>query len=252
MREKLVQESREFIERVVYIDKGGSEAAPHRALHRGRSGAGAYYGLPASGSPGFGLVQRPRGKGVGLLALGALLADRAQSSNSSPTKRGILVRRKLLCLESPPQPPVVPELPPPGSGWRTTRQRFEQSHALGVCGACHRYFDPLGFTLESFDEAGRYRASENGEPIDASGFALGADGSTLFSVTGGQEELASILAARPEVAGCIADTMVKYLLAQAGDCLGDGSRNDFVAGKLGFLDLAAGIAAAPHFTDRQN
>jgi hypothetical protein len=252
VREKMVQESRAFIERVVYTDRGGVKqllTAPFTVLDPALA---RYYGLPASGSPGFGVVPRKPGEGVGLLALGALLADRSQSSNSSPTKRGILVRRKLLCLESPPQPAVVPDLPPPGTGWKTTRQRFEQSHAQGVCAVCHRFFDPLGFPLENFDEAGRFRATENGEPIDTSGYALAADGSMLFTVTGGPEALSATLAERPDVAGCIADTMVKYLLAQAGDCLGDGSRAGFVAGTIGFLDLAAGIAAAPHFTERQN
>jgi Protein of unknown function (DUF1592)/Protein of unknown function (DUF1588)/Protein of unknown function (DUF1595)/Protein of unknown function (DUF1587) len=252
VREKLVEEARQFLERVVYADRGGLEqllTAPYTVID---AQLASYYGLPAPAAPGFGVVLRPSGQGVGLLALGAVLADRSQSGNSSPTKRGILVRRKLLCLDIPVQPPVVPDLPGPGAGWRTTRQRFEISHAVAACAVCHRQFDSLGFPLEHFDEAGRYRATENGEPIDASGSALAPDGTTLFSISNGEEELSAVLARRPEVAACVGDTLAGYLLSQAGDCLTDASRADFIAGKIGFLELAARLAGAPHFSDRKD
>ena len=38
-----------------------------------------------------------------------------------------------------------------------------------VCAACHKIMDPIGFSLENFDLIGRYRASDGGIPIDASG-----------------------------------------------------------------------------------
>jgi hypothetical protein len=212
----------------------------------------SYYGLPAPTGTGFGVVMRPAGRGVGILAQGSILAERAQSLNSSPTKRGILVRHKFLCLDIPPQPAVVPDLPPTGAGWRTTRQRFEMVHAQGACGGCHRFFDPLGFPFEHFDEGGRFRATENGEPIDASGVAIDDAGTELFRVKDGLEELASTLAARPDVAACTAETLVKYLFAQDRDCLAADARNDFTAGKIGFLELAAQVAGAPHFSQRRD
>ena len=251
LREKLAEEARAFIDRVVFTDRGGLRqllTAPYTMVD---GQLATYYGLPAPAGAGFGLVNRPKGQGVGLLAQGALLAERSQSLNSSPTKRGILVRQKLLCMAVPEQPAVVPDLPPVGSGWKTTRERFEAQHAQGACGACHRFFDPLGFPFEHFDEGGRYRQTENGEPIDASGFGIDGNGQMLFSVKDGQEELAGVLAGRPEVAACAAETLVKYLFAQNRDCLAGTSRDEFVDGKIGFLDLAARIAGEPHFSERR-
>jgi hypothetical protein len=65
----------------------------------------------------------------------------------------------------------VPDLPPVAKGQqaRTIRERVEQHRSNPVCAACHNVMDPLGFALEHYDAIGRYRASEDGQPIDASG-----------------------------------------------------------------------------------
>jgi hypothetical protein len=251
LRDQLAEETRAFIDRVVRVDRGGLRAlltAPYTTISAPLAG---YYGLPAPPTPGFAQVSRPPGRGIGLLAQGSVLAERSQSLNSSPTKRGILVRQKFLCLPIPAQPAVVPDLPAAGAGWRTTRQRFESAHAQAACAGCHRFFDPLGFPFEHFDEGGRYRQTENGEPIDASGYTVDADGQMLFSVATGQEELAQLLAGRADVAACVAETLTKYLTGQNQNCLAGQARNDFVDGKIGFLELAAQLAGAPHFSERR-
>jgi hypothetical protein len=252
LRDKMAEETRNFIDRVVFTEKGGLGqllTAPYTTIDGSMA---TYYGLPAPAGTGYGMVMRPAGQGIGLLAQGSILAERSQSLNSSPTKRGILIRHKFLCMDVPGQPPVVPELPPEGTGWKTTRERFEKVHAQGVCGACHKFFDPLGFPMEHFDEGGRFRQTENGNPIDASGFAIDGMGQMLFAVKDGQEELSRVLAGRPEVAACTAETLVKYLFSQDRDCLAGAARNDFVDGKIGFHELAARIAGEPHFSERRD
>jgi hypothetical protein len=252
LRDKLAEETRVFLERVVHTDKGGLRellTAPYTTID---GALATYYGLPAPAGAGYAVVSRPSGQGIGLLAQGSLLAERSQSLNSSPTRRGILIRQKLLCLEIPQQPAVVPDLPPAGMGWRTTRQRFETVHAQGACGACHRFFDPLGFPFEHFDEGGRFRATEEGEPIDASGYAVDAAGQMTFSLQGGQEELATLLAGRPEVGACVAETLSKYLSGQNQNCVAGQARDAFVDGKIGLLELAARLAGAPHFSSRRD
>jgi hypothetical protein len=262
LRDKLALETETFIDRIVFTEKGGLSLLLTTPTTTVDGALSTYYGLPAptatgmaSMPAGFGVVTRPSGRGIGLLAQGAILAERSQSRNSSPTKRGMLVRQKFLCLAIPPQPPSVPDLPAVGMGWKTTRQRFEDAHAQGGCAACHRLMDPLGFPLEHFDEGGRYRETENGEPINASGYAIDDAGTMLFAIKDaqrdGQEELSKVLAARPEVAACAAETFVKYLFAQERDCLAGDARNEFVDGKIGFLELAARIAGAPHFSERR-
>jgi hypothetical protein len=51
----------------------------------------------------------------------------------------------------------------------TTRQRLERETTGPACVGCHAEFDPMGFALEHFDAIGRYRETENGLAIDASG-----------------------------------------------------------------------------------
>ena len=41
------------------------------------------------------------------------------------------------------------------------------------CASCHVMFDPLGFALENFDATGRWRTTDGGLPIDASGMFTG-------------------------------------------------------------------------------
>ena len=234
------------LDRVIHTDKGGIRELLTAPLYDHRRTARELLWLRPTATR-FAPVNRPRGQGIGLLAQGSLLAERSQSFNSSPTRRGILIRQKLLCLGIPEQPAVVPELPGPGMGWRTTRQRFETSHAQAACAACHRSFNPIGFPLEHFDEGGRFRQSENGEPIDPSGHALGADGQILLTVTDGEEDLSNILAGRPEVAACVVETSSKYLTSQNQNCVAGEARNEFVEGKIGFWNSCPDWPQLPIF-----
>ena len=61
-----------------------------------------------------------------------------------------------------------------------------------------------------------------------------------------------MLAGRPEVAACVAETLAKYLFGQDRRTAWPApARNDFVDGKIGFLELAAQLAGAPHFSERR-
>jgi len=66
--------------------------------------------------------------------------------------------------------------------------------------------DPVGFSLENYDAIGRWRAADNGQPVDVSG-AL-PDGSKFDGVAGLQKALLS----RPEV---FATTFTEKLLTYA-------------------------------------
>ena len=68
---------------------------------------------------------------------------------------------------------------------KTTRQVNEEK-TTGQCMACHRYMNPLGFLLESYDGLGRYRTEElrfgeagevaNQLPIDSTAVGMLYDG----------------------------------------------------------------------------
>ncbi len=51
----------------------------------------------------------------------------------------------------------------------TMRQAMVAHRANPVCASCHARMDPIGFAMDHFDAVGRWRDSEAGQPIDASG-----------------------------------------------------------------------------------
>lgn len=73
----------------------------------------------------------------------------------------------------------------------TTRERMEQHRANPTCNACHRFMDPIGLALDSYDVTGRWRIRENGMPLDTQGELY--DGSPITSPV----ELNEALLTRP-------------------------------------------------------
>jgi hypothetical protein len=71
---------------------------------------------------------------------------------------------------------TIPEPPPmgvntnlPATPNMTTREKLEAHRANPMCAGCHAGFDPMGLALEHFDAIGRYRETEDGLAIDATG-----------------------------------------------------------------------------------
>jgi len=52
---------------------------------------------------------------------------------------------------------------------QTMRQRMEEHRANPACASCHKMMDPIGFTLENFDGIGKWRTTQYGQKLDASG-----------------------------------------------------------------------------------
>jgi len=113
-------------------------------------------------------TESPRG---GLLGQGALLVATSYPNRTSPVLRGKWVLDSLLGTPPPEPPPNVPGLKDTGAGGKpaSVRARLEEHRKNPVCAACHAPMDPLGFALENFDASGKWRASDSGAPIDASG-----------------------------------------------------------------------------------
>jgi hypothetical protein len=247
LREQMLEETRHFIEEVI-INRGGGVkelftaniTTPSTALARFYE-----FGAPAAD---YAVVERPAGRGIGLLAQGAVLATLSQPNGSSPTKRGLWIFKRLLCNSVPPVPPNIPELGQPEPGRRTTRQRYEEDHAQGGCQNCHSRWDPIGFGFEHFDQAGRYRADEGGSPINTASH-VNQGGELLFEFDG-QEDLMTQLVEEPIVAQCLSGYVATFAFGGALSCSGETQRAAFMAGDIGFVDYLASLAAEPHFTQR--
>lgn len=249
VRDDLVQETRSFLDQVVMQNGGGLKDLLTSPTTNPSQTLAAYYGFPAPASDNA-TVQRVTGQGIGILAQGSILASHAQPNGSSPTQRGLLVFSKLLCNTKPTPPANVPGIPPPAPGQMTTRQRYEEQHAVNQpCAGCHKLFDPIGFGSEHFDEGGRYRETESGLPIDSASQVPTLTGGSLFSFSG-QEELAQGLADQDVVYQCFAAYLATYAFGSGDSCLGTSHVPDLRAGSLGIADFYAGLAAEPHFSTR--
>lgn len=247
LREQMLEETRRFIDEVI-IERGGGVRELFTAGFTTPSAAlAAFYGFGAPAAD-YGVVERPAGRGIGLLAQGSVLATLSQPNGSSPTKRGLWVYKRLLCNVVPPVPPNIPELGQPAPGRRTTRQRYEEDHAQGTCQGCHSQWDPIGFGFEHFDQAGRYRETEGGLEIDAASHV--SQGEVLFEFEG-QEELMTQLVEQPLVSQCLSGYMATFAFGEELSCSGETRRAEFIAGDIGFVDYLASLAAEPHFTQRQ-
>jgi hypothetical protein len=131
-----------------------------------------HYGVPNVVGTRFRRVDlppdSPRG---GLLGQGSLLMVTSYANRTSPVLRGKWVLDSLLGTPPPEPPPNVPALKDTGAGGKpaTVRARLEEHRKNPACASCHASMDPLGFALENFDATGKWRTSDAGAPIDASG-----------------------------------------------------------------------------------
>jgi len=100
-----------------------------------------------------------------------VLAANSPADRSSPTRRGVLVRERMLCLPVPPPPPGVNTTLPdakPGAAPPTIRERLAKHRTSAVCSTCHSAIDPPGFALENFDAIGAWRTrDESANPVDS-------------------------------------------------------------------------------------
>ena len=109
----------------------------------------------------------------GVLGHGSVLLLTSMSERTSPTLRGKWVMDVLMGSPPPPPPPDIPafeDTKGAAQGRRlTTRERLEIHAANPTCNACHRFMDPIGLALDSYDVTGRVRTRENGAPLDTRG-----------------------------------------------------------------------------------
>jgi hypothetical protein len=164
----------------------------------------------------------------GVLTQGGILTVFAKANQTSPVARGLFVRQQLLCTPPPPPPDDVDIRPPEVDPDATTRERYAQHREDPACAGCHQLMDPLGFSMEHFDGVGRWRDTENGKPIDATGSLLGSDVDGDFD---GAAQMGAMLAESDMVRECVTRNWFRYAYGRA-----ESEANDECA--LGQLELA--------------
>jgi hypothetical protein len=212
-----------------------------------------HYGIPAiRGSRMRRVELAPDSPRRGLLGQGSILTVTSAANRTSPVQRGKWVLENVLGAP-PPQPPPGVETNIDGDAVKakatTLRQRMEQHRANAACASCHRLMDPIGFALENFDHAGKWRTVDGQTRIDASGQMV--DGSRLD----GAESLRRVLVARADL---FADVAAEKMLTYA---IGRGLRpQDMPAvraitraaapGRYTFSSLVLGVVRTPQFQMR--
>lgn len=154
------------------------------------------------------------GERAGILSHGAFLSVAGKFGDSSPTQRGKLIRDRLLCQVIPPPPPDVNVDEPPTSETSPCKwDRYAEHRESGSCAGCHNQMDPVGFGLENFDQTGRWRAHDNGEPDciitgDGELFGAGPNGETIpFN---GPAELGGALLQSGAVESCLVKQVFRF------------------------------------------
>jgi len=129
-----------------------------------------HYGIPNVYGPDFRRVTLPNDARRGLLGQGSLLLVTSNANRTSPVIRGKWILENLLGSQAPLPPPDVPPLEEkPTATAKSVRERIEQHRANPACASCHKIMDPIGLALENFDAIGRWRTTDEGVKIDASG-----------------------------------------------------------------------------------
>jgi hypothetical protein len=109
----------------------------------------------------------------GLLGKASFLMVTSAANRTSPVSRGKWILENVLGVPAPAVPASVPPLKE--NTERTDgkvlsmRQRMEEHRSNPACASCHKIMDPIGFSLENFDLTGKWRDTDEKNPVNASG-----------------------------------------------------------------------------------
>jgi len=129
-----------------------------------------HYGIPGVKGTYFRKVALSGEERGGVLTHGSVLTVTSYPTRTSPVLRGKWILENILATPPPPPPPNVPDLSEKAANSaKDLRAALEKHRANIACASCHSRLDPLGFALENFDAVGKFRSSEDGAKVDASG-----------------------------------------------------------------------------------
>lgn len=172
-----------------------------------------HYGLPTPGGSEFTWVDYGDSGRKGLLSQGSFLSVAGKFGDTSPTQRGKLIRKRLFCQAIPPPPPEVNvDEPPPEVSSPCKIDRYNMSTIQG-CSDCHALMDPVGFGLENYDQAGRFRTTDNDLPQ----CEIAGDGMIDGMSFNGPDGLADLLLEEGLLDSCIVTQVYQFAMGHPPD-----------------------------------
>lgn len=200
-----------------------------------------------------GIAAAPSEPVRGVLTAPGIMLMLSRATQTDPIHRGLFVRERFLCQHLPPPPPGIIFSVPATSPGLTTRQRFAVHTGQEACAGCHTLMDPIGFGFEHYDQVGRYRETEGGLTIDASGeINRGDDASGTFD---GAQELARRLADSEVAPTCFARQWFRFSMQRietsSDACSIDTMTQSFQAHDFRIEALILSLARTPAFQYRR-
>jgi hypothetical protein len=190
-------------------------------------------------------------KGFGILSQAGFLMAIGHSDEAFPIYRGKFLRLNVLCGQLPPPPPGLASTLPVFKPGITNRQRVEMHTAGAACITCHSQMNPLGFALEHFDAAGRWRDTDNTLPVDSKTEIAASD---ITGVVDGGLDLSRKLSASRTAQDCAVAQTFEYMLSRepATDdaCVLKALQQKSSSAQLGFKDLFAEVTQSDAFFAR--
>ena len=207
LRTAMTEETKAFVGSFLFGDQSLPDMldAPYSFLN---ARLAAHYGI--TGVTGTELVRvpvKPETHRGGLLAQASVLTMTGIATRTSPVRRGQWVLAELLCSPPAPPPPNVPALPPTVTTG-TMRQRMQEHRNNPGCYGCHSQMDPIGFAFEHYDAIGRWRDTDQSQPIDTTGDL--PDGRSFD----GTASLASVIKSDPRFGRCATTKLFSYALGR--------------------------------------
>jgi hypothetical protein len=202
-----------FVERVFWDMEGSLSALLTDTGSFVDQNTAALYGLQTQVT-GMTLLDTSAQQRSGILTQVGLLAAFAHETADSPVLRGVFVMDRLLCSAPPPPPPGVTgsivDNPQTSGMTLTTRDRVALTHESGDCASCHHSIDGFGFGFSHYDAIGRWRETDNGLAVNASGWIENTrDANGAFN---GAVELGQRLAKSAQVSDCASAQWYRYSL----------------------------------------
>jgi hypothetical protein len=251
LRQDMLRETRLFLESVLL--GGGSIMglidADYTFLNERLA---AHYGIDGVFGDAFRRVTVTDPNRRGLLGQGSVLFETSVATRTSPVFRGKWIMTNIFNSPPNPPPPNVPALEDNAGGAvaHSVRERLERHRRDPACAGCHLTMDPAGFALENFDAVGRWRDSDSGQSVDASGALPG-------EVTiDGPPGLREAILQRPEIfVSTVTQKLMTYALARGLEpedmpavraIVRDAAKDDYK-----FSALVLGIVRSVPFTMRE-
>jgi len=170
-----------------------------------------FYGVSGVSGTTLQQVQLDSTQRAGIVTQGAVMTVLAKPDRSSPVLRGRFVREQLLCQTIPPPPQNIVITPPSVMPGVSTRALFSMHATVEPCKGCHSLMDPIGFGFENYDGVGRWRTTDQGQTVDATGTLTASDVNGSFN---GAVDLAHKLSQSREVSDCMAVEWFRYAMGR--------------------------------------